>query len=308
VSSIAILVLVAEAAAQPAKAKDVDKPAALKLFEEGRAELAAGRADAACTKFEESIRKDPRAVGTLLNLGLCNERQGKVASALALFIEAYDRANEAGEKEQRRAAEEHIAALRPQVSIVAISYAAEPIPGEKLLIDDRVLARGETELALDPGPHTVVLTAPGRLPYETTIVAKVSTRIALSLPALAVPASGTSPRRLAAKIGVFGGGGLVVVAAVLGVIARQKYSAQFEGSPPHCGAAPPIDGMEVCDDEGEAAVASARSLAGAATIVGIVGLAAVATGATLWLTEPRGTRVVPTATSTGGGVAIVGSF
>ena len=66
--------------------------------------------------------------------------------------------------------------------------------------------------------------------------------------------------------------------------------------------------MEVCDVEGEAAVESARGLAGAATIIGIVGIAAAAAGATLWLTEPRSTRVVPTATSTSAGVAIVGRF
>ena len=62
-----------------------DKTEADHLFDEGRALLAKGNADAACTKFEQSIAKDPRAVGTLLNLALCNERRGKVATALRLF-------------------------------------------------------------------------------------------------------------------------------------------------------------------------------------------------------------------------------
>src|SRR5687768_12791848 len=102
---VVVTMLVAPVYAQePPAEPPIDKPAAVKLFEEGRAELQAGRPDAACKKFEQSIRKDPRAVGTLLNLALCNERQGKIASALALFVEAYDRATEAGEAEQRAAA------------------------------------------------------------------------------------------------------------------------------------------------------------------------------------------------------------
>src|SRR5687768_14050398 len=152
---VVVTMLVAPVYAQePPAEPPIDKPAAMKLFDEGRAELEAGRADAACKKFEQSIRKDPRAVGTLLNLALCNERQGKVASALALFIEAYDRANEANQVEQRRAAEEHIATLRTQVPVVAISYAGPHLTGEKLLIDDRVVAQDEREVPLDPGPHT----------------------------------------------------------------------------------------------------------------------------------------------------------
>jgi tetratricopeptide (TPR) repeat protein len=285
----------------------IDKPAAEKLFEEGRAELDAGRPDAACNKFEQSLKKDPRAVGTLLNLGLCNERQGKVASALALFIEAYDRANEAGQAEQRKAAEEHIATLRPQVPIVAISF-SEQLAGQRLVVDDRVVASDATELPLDPGPHTIVLTAPGRLPYETTLAVKVATRVPLKLPALALPPHGASTKRVVAKVSLIGGGALLLGAGGLAIYARQHYHAQFDGNPPHCGIAPPIDGKEVCDAEGVTEVTRARRFATAATIVGGIGLAAVGAGVALWLTGPGETRIVPSAGASGGGVTLVGRF
>ncbi len=54
-----------------------------RLFQEGRDLLAAGKPDEACAKFELSIKKDPRAVGTLLNLALCNERLGKLATIVS---------------------------------------------------------------------------------------------------------------------------------------------------------------------------------------------------------------------------------
>jgi hypothetical protein len=302
--------LASTAGADAGAGSEVDKPTAVRLFEEGRKLLAEGRADAACKKFEQSIRKDPRAVGTLLNLGLCNERQGKIATALALFVEAFDRASESGQTEQCAAAEEHIQALRPRVPIVVLSYLGAQIEGEKLVVDDRVISRDETELALDPGPHSIVFTAPGRLPYETTLVVKASMRTPVLLPELATPGSARrNPRRLAGQIATFGGAGLVVGAGVLALVARSQYRAQFEGAMPHCGVAPPIDGREVCDAQGAAAVADARSLARTATIVGGIGVAAATVGLTLWLTAPsERARVVATASATGGGLAIVGRF
>jgi hypothetical protein len=311
VPALAIACVVARsAAASPEATAEVDKPAAVRLFEDGRKLLAEGRADAACTKFEQSIRKDPRAVGTLLNLGLCNERQGKIATALALFIEALDRATEAGQDEQRAAAEEHIIALRPLVPIVAVSYATPPLDGEKLVVDDRVVAREQTELALDPGPHSIVFTAPGRLPHETTLVLKAATRVSLALPALAVPGDQrTNPRRLAGKIATIGGGGMLVGAGALALVARSSYRAQFAGDMPRCGVAPPIDGREVCDAQGAAAVADARSLSRTATIIGGVGAVAAAVGITLWLTAPsERAAVIAGVNGAGASLAIAGRF
>jgi hypothetical protein len=303
--------------AQPSSDEGVDKPAAVALFEEGRVALAAGNADLACKKFEQSLRKDPRAVGTLLNLGLCNERQGKVASALSLFIEAYDRATEAALPEQRRAAEEHITALRPQVPFLVIEHTAQPLAGAKLLVDDQVIALDDKEVPVDPGPHTITFTAPGRMPYETSVSVKVATRTKLRLPELAVPRQGLvreSWRRTWGRPMTIGGG-VLVLAGIGGVVfAKNRYDSQFEdpdGSGPMlppCGQRPEIDGQQVCDREGKRAVDSARNLSTTASVVGALGLVTFVAGTYLWWSAPDAVVITPTIGHESAGVTLTGRF
>jgi tetratricopeptide (TPR) repeat protein len=306
----------AQPAAEPPAA--VDTPAAVELFEQGRADLAAGNVDAACKKFDLSLRKDPRAVGTLLNLALCNERQGKVASALALFIEAYDRANESSSIEQRVAAEEHIATLRPQVPFLVISRAGTALPGEKLLIDDKVVSLDEKELAVDPGTHDVTLTAPGRLPFETQVSAKVSARVKLTLPELAVPRPGVvreSWRRSYGTFATITGGALVALAGGGILYARHRYDQQFDdpdGAGPklaHCGSGPTTDdGLETCDRTGKSKVDSARTIGTTSAVIGGLGAATLVVGLYLWISAPSAVVVTPVAGPEGAGVRISGRF
>jgi tetratricopeptide (TPR) repeat protein len=298
----------------------LDKPAAVELFEQGRADLAAGKVDAACKKFEQSLRKDPRAVGTLLNLALCNERQGKVASALALFIEAYDRANESSSVEQRTAAEEHIATLRPQVPFLVLSRTGASLAGEKLLIDDKVVALDEKEVAVDPGTHDVTLTAPGRLPFETQVSAKVGARVKLVLPELAIPKQGVvrvreSWRRSYGKFATITGGVLVVAAGGGLLYATRRYDAQFEDPDgagpklPHCGSGPKTEGgLETCDRTGKSKVDSARTIGTTSAVVGALGAATLLAGVYLWISAPGAVVVTPVAGPESAGVSISGRF
>jgi hypothetical protein len=310
------------AAAEPATngPAAVDTPAAVELFEQGRADLAAGKVDAACKKFELSLRKDPRAVGTLLNLALCNERQGKVASALSLFIEAYDRANESSSVEQRAAAEEHIATLRPQVPFLVLSRTGAALAGEKLLIDDKVVSLDEKEVAVDPGTHDITLTAPGRLPFETQFSAKVSARVKLTLPELAIPKQGVvrvreSWRRSYGKFATITGGALVALAGGGILYAKHRYDTQFEdpdGSGPklpHCGSGPTTDdGLETCDRTGKSKVDSARTIGTTSAVIGGLGAATLVAGIYLWISAPSGVVVTPVAGPEGAGVSVSGRF
>src|SRR5512142_799528 len=63
-----------------------DPAAADRLFKEGREAFDKGDYATACPKFAESQKADP-APGTILNLALCEERQGKVANARGHVVE-----------------------------------------------------------------------------------------------------------------------------------------------------------------------------------------------------------------------------
>lgn len=74
----ATFALAQAALANPAGPAATDKAEADRLFDQGRELLAAGDRVQACKLFELSLRKDPRAVGTMLNLGLCREEGGAI--------------------------------------------------------------------------------------------------------------------------------------------------------------------------------------------------------------------------------------
>src|SRR5579863_8091245 len=62
------------------------------LFDEGRTLLEDGKITEACAKFAESFDKNRNAVGTIINLAQCKARLGKIASAVAMFIDAREHA------------------------------------------------------------------------------------------------------------------------------------------------------------------------------------------------------------------------
>src|SRR6187549_3176502 len=96
-----------------------DAATAEALFREGRTLMDAGNYAAACPKLEESYAQDP-ATGTLLALGMCQERAGRTASAWATYSEAASRAKRDGRADRERAAREHMAALEPKLSHLTI--------------------------------------------------------------------------------------------------------------------------------------------------------------------------------------------
>lgn len=318
-----VLGLCGVASAQPLP-RTADKAEADRLFEEGRALLVAGNRAEACKKFDLSIRKDPRAVGTMLNLALCREETGQVASALHLYAEARDRARDQNLMEHKEAAERKIAMLSPRVPHLTISGAPA---NARVLVDDVVIDHeGLLDVTVDPGTHTIVVTAPGKLPYETKLEVKDSERRTVTIGELqgqtVVVAGATNRRKLWGKITTASGAALTLAGIGLAFYARSYYWSQFpsasrDGLPARdaahdCWTAP--DGASVarrCNQAGSASIDTARTLGHASTAVTIVGLVAVAGGVALWLTAPDSEaqpRVGVAATSEGGSVVISGAF
>jgi hypothetical protein len=271
------------ASADPAPPAGTSKIAiADQLFAEGKALLGSNLLQA-CGKFDESLRYNPAAIGTLLNVALCDEKLGRVASAVAKFSEARDRAVEQGLREHVRAAEEHIASLRPSVPHLTIVL-AQPVPDTKVLIDDRVIAPDELAgVPVDPGERIIVVSAPDRLPYRTKLVISRAERRDVAIPVLAASVVVESSRRSIGQILTGGGAAAAVAGLSLGIYARGLYNDQFGHQAPGDGK---CDDTGQCEPAGQSKTQRARSFGNFGTVLGITGVAVASVGVYLWLTAP----------------------
>jgi hypothetical protein len=163
--ALASWVLVGTAAADDKSGK---QKRADELFEQGRKQLNEAGNDktkiaAACEKFDEAIKLDPEAPGTMLNLGLCNEKLDKYKTALYWFRKAQARAFETHLPDYENAAKEHTRTLAEKVATIKIAFTSPPPDGTKVKIDGEEIAPADyLHAEVDPGAHTLVVGAPGR--------------------------------------------------------------------------------------------------------------------------------------------------
>jgi tetratricopeptide (TPR) repeat protein len=297
-----VSILLGVAHAQP---RAEQKAEADRLFEEGRALLADGKRDEACDRFEQSFKKDPRAVGTMLNLGLCREEVGRIASAIRFYAEARDRARDQKLSEHEEAAQRKIALLAPRVPRLAIEPPPKPGPKLRVLLDDQLVPLDQLDdITVDPGSHTLVVTEIGKLPWETTLNVAESQRQTIRVPALegiktVVVREHASPRALWGKIATASGAALAVAGLGLGLYARSYYWDQFpaaarDGKPVPRDTEHPcwttLDSSgaitRTCSQLGSERIDNARQLAQVSTAVTIGGGLVAVGGLVLWLTAP----------------------
>jgi hypothetical protein len=154
----------------PASTSD-NRAVAEMLFFTARGLMEAGRYPEACAKLGESYRLDA-ASGTLLNLAVCHESEGRVASAWGEFRQALSDARKANRADREELAKEHIAKLEPDLPFLTIV-----VPDFVRVKDLEILRNGValgsggwgTELPIDPGKVEIVTRAPGFLPKTKTI-------------------------------------------------------------------------------------------------------------------------------------------
>lgn len=145
--------------------------AATALFDEGRKLMAAHKYAEACPKLAESERLAPSG-GTLINLADCYEHTGQTASAWVAWKDAAARANAAGKADVEKRALSKAAALEPVLSRLTVSVdAASDVAGLEIENDGVAVGHAELGVALpvDPGTHLVEATAPKKKPFSTKV-------------------------------------------------------------------------------------------------------------------------------------------
>lgn len=139
------------------------------LFREAKALSDSEKFEQACPKFQESHRLDPKP-GTILNLAVCHEKQGKIASAWLDYIEAATFAGRAGQKDRESFAKDQAAKLEKMLPRLTVRVPATT-PGLVLTLDSAPLSEAAWESAapINPGNHELEATAPGFKRWSKTI-------------------------------------------------------------------------------------------------------------------------------------------
>jgi hypothetical protein len=294
-----------------AVAADSLSPNAERLFTEGLKLAQGGECVRARDKFTESYAADP-APGTLINWALCEEKLGRLATALELLRLA-DQTMPA-QHPKRAGMVKHMEALSKRAPLLRLRLTS-PLPAgatatmDGALLDANAFARG---VLGDPGPRIIELRAPGREDrrYEVTLAEGTTLEVTVEPgPARANGAkteaaaqaqnAENAQRASYTTLGwALGGGGLAVVGAgvVTGLLAKSKADVVERDCNTRIG---------TCDtDEGVRASSAGQTLAAVSTASFILGGASLAVGGYLLLTKkdaPTTARVAAT-----GGPAMVG--
>ena len=164
-----------------------EQAAAESLFQDARQLMQDGKFAEACPKLVDSNKLDP-AVGTLLYLGECYEKNGQTASAWVTFQAAAETARRAGQPERARVAIDRASALVGKLSKIAIAVAATArVPGLEVKRDgtDVGQATWGVGVPVDPGEHSIVAKAPGKNDWSQTVRVEADGKVAaVEIPAL----------------------------------------------------------------------------------------------------------------------------
>ncbi|HEY2517538.1 MAG TPA: hypothetical protein VGI39_41980 [Polyangiaceae bacterium] len=170
--------------------------AAEALFKEGMRLVEAGDYVQGCSKLAESQRLDP-APGTEMNLADCYERQGRLATAWATFLDAQGAAERGHRPAWAAMARERAQKLEARVSTLVVRVPdAERVRGLSVMRDGSEVSSWAPAAAVpvDPGDHVLDARAPGYLPWRSVVhVDRESAQIVVDVPPLAPEPAPTAP-------------------------------------------------------------------------------------------------------------------
>lgn len=204
----------AQPAAPPSAAPSILQQADA-AFQRGLALLEQGHYKEACEQFELSQLLDP-SPGTQLNLGNCREQEGDLVQALATFEQALEGARAARDPRRRQlwseAARERIVSLSPRVPLVSIRGVSADA---RVTIDERAVDAAASPLRINPGPHHLVVSAPGMRAFVQSFESTPGQQLTIDVPPLEpepmAPAALESGSRYGAWPYVLGGVGAVLL-------------------------------------------------------------------------------------------------
>ncbi|MEO8554036.1 MAG: hypothetical protein ABI678_28875 [Kofleriaceae bacterium] len=300
------------ASADPATQKRADD-----LFGEGRKLIEQHQDAAACAKFDEAIKLDPDAAGTMLNLGLCNQNLKHYRLALYWFRKAQARAHETNLPEYEQAAGERTQLIAAQIAIVKVQLSGTTPPDAVVRIDGEQIPPADyLHVEIDEGTHTLDARAAAHRSSHSEFDVKGRGGETLTVDLVTgedVVDRGAGQRKIAVLTAI-GGGALLLTSGAIALIAHHNYVKCTSGST----LTPSITG---CPGSNATDFVPAQNYANDqwhlarywATPIFIGGALAVGVATYLYLTAPEKERldqtaIVPTFSSDGAGLAAVGRF
>jgi hypothetical protein len=170
-----IVVALSAIAAAPTGARAQSSTAqAETLFRQGKDLMAHGRIAEACAAFDASQKLDP-TIATLLNQASCREKNGQLASAWGLFLDAERQSRSASDdagRQLHQVATDHAGKLEPRLSTLTITVASENrVRGLEILRNNEPVDPGAWNKALpvDGGTYKITARAPGNAEWSSSV-------------------------------------------------------------------------------------------------------------------------------------------
>jgi len=290
--------------------------AAERMFQQGRTALAEENYEVARSHFEQSFKIDP-ALGTLLNLAVCEEKLGKLQAALAHLQDALGKAE--AEDRRRPLIAQRLARLELRVPRLVVKPSRPLDAGVSLSLDATPLAAADIgkTLRVDPGRHVLDCAGP-RGERCTTVFMLEEGQESVQVPALSVAAtmpplgvapswrpSEVSPAREMApapkgrtgaeqRSFAYAAGGFGLASIAVGLIAGASVLHQKGLVEAHCD-------EQGCDDEGLAAAQRGKALSTVSTIATGIGVVVMGASVYVLLSAPSSRDAVA-------GLSVAGSF